>query len=263
MIKNNFKLILRNSEDKQFDIDYKLHDSLLAGKWFKKIKHLRHVPIDPVESEVIDVSDIQNIYKDFCKFANLEPITIKSLDQSTLNRLHKIYEEQHDALSRLNNNEILYKFHHSIHYSEDISKSKSKMPVGWGINEGPLTEQFDCYSYYDDEVRKNNMYLPWAELGKTPFQYYTDNEPDNQRRMLELCKPHTTFRAKFFIGLSDITPSEFPLGFLKWFDQYKEAWYKKYNLEEYSKKHEHSAPILAHTTSKQDLTGSKFVKLEL
>ena len=263
VLKNNFKLILKNSDNKELDLDYELHDSLLAEKWAKKIKHLKRVAIDPVESNIIDVSDIQDIYKKFCEFANLEPIDIEPLDQSKLNKLHKIYEEQHETLSRIKNNEILYKFHHSIHYNENIPNEESKIVVGWGINEGRLTEQFDCYSYYADKIEKNNIYLPWAELGKKPFAYYTDKEPNNQKRVNELCKPHMTLRAKFFISLKDITPSKFTPDFSKWFDQYKQAWFKAYKIQEYTPIHEYSAPMLAHTNNKQDLTGFKFVRIEL
>ena len=261
--KSKFKIILSNQENKDIDVEYELHDSLLAEKWIKKIKHLKRVAIDSVESNIIDVSNIQDIYKEFCEFANLEPMGIEPLDQSKLNKLHKIYEEQNETLSRIKNNEILYKFHHSIHYNENVKGSKDQLVVGWGVYEGPLTEQFDCYSYYADKIEKNNIYLPWAELGKKPFAYYTDKEPNNQKRVNELCKPHITFRAKFFMSLKDITPSEFTPDFSKWFDQYKQAWFKAYKIQEYTPIHEHSAPMLAHTNNKQDLTGFKFVRIEL
>ncbi len=260
--KNNFKIILSNQDNIKIDLDYELHNSLLAEKWIKKIKHLKRVDVDPIESKKVDLSNIESIYNDFCKFANLEPINIKHLDQSKFNELHKIYEDQHEVLSRLKNNSILYKFHHSIHYNENASKGVSKIDVGWGNYEGPLTEKFNCHSYYADKIEKNNIYLPWAELGKTPLAYYTDKEPDNQTRINELCKPHTTFRAKFFISLKDRTPSKFTEDFTNWFAQYKKAWIEAYQIEDYTAIHEHSAPMLAHTDNKQDLTGFKFVRIE-
>jgi hypothetical protein len=117
----------------------------------------------------------------------------------------------------------LYKFHHSIHHNEGIKASKDELVVGWGVYEGPLTEQFNCYSYYAHQIEQNNIYLPWSELGKKPFAYYTDKEPNNQKRVNELCKPHTTFRAKFFISFKDITRTDYQKtiqGFLKrWSDE--------------------------------------------
>ncbi len=261
--KSKFKIILSNQEDKDIDVEYELHDSLLAEKWIKKIKHLKRVAIDPVESQIVDVSNLESIYNEFCKFANLEPINIENFDQDKLNQLHKIYEDQHEVLSRMKDNEILYKFHHSIHHNENIKGSKDQLVVGWGVYEGPLTERFDCHSYYADKIEQNNIYLPWSELGKKPFVYYTDKEPSNQKRINELCKPHTTFRAKFFISLHDINPTRFTPDFTKWFDQYKKAWFEAHNIQEYTEIHEYNAPLLAHTNNKQDFTGFKFVRIEL
>ena len=98
---------------------------------------------------------------------------------------------------------------------------------------------------------------------KKPFVYYTDKEPSNQKRINELCKPHTTFRAKFFISLHDINPTRFTPDFTKWFDQYKKAWFEAHNIQEYTEIHEYNAPLLAHTNNKQDFTGFKFVRIEL
>jgi len=261
--KNSFKIILQNQTGEEIDIDYTLDHSLLAEKWIKKIKHLRKIPIDLIESNLIDVSNIQNIYSEFCEFSNLKPIDTITLDQKKLNQLHKIYEDNHDRLSRLKNNEILYKFHHSIHYQEDVSTETKQIVVGWGYKEGLLTEQFDCLPYYADIIEKNNIYLPWAELGKKPVRYYTDKEPSDQKRINQLCKPHKTLRAKFFISLENITPSSFTPEFQEWFSKYEKEWTEAYEIADYTPIHHYSAPILAHTDDKQDLHNFHFVRIEL
>jgi len=261
VIKNNkFRIIFSDQENNNFDLEYRLHDSSLAQKWAKKIKHLKNIPIDPIESDGIDVSNINKIYNEFCEFASLQPIDISNLDQNKLNALHKIYEETHEKLSRVSNNSILYKFHHSIHYNESKG-AKDKIYVGWGVKEGLLTEQFDCYSYYADEIKANNLYLSWAELGKKPLDYWRNKEPDNQQRVNELCKPHSTLRAKFFVSLKDKVPGKFTADFLEWFDVYKKAWLETYNLKSYDEIHYYSAPLLAHADHKQDLTNAEFVKI--
>ena len=110
MKKNNkFRLIFKHQQNLEtVEVEYELHDSVVAQKWFKKIKHLANVPVDLVETELVDLNDLRKIYHDFCAFANLTPIAIDVLDQDTLNRLHKIYEDTHDDLSRRKNNSILY-----------------------------------------------------------------------------------------------------------------------------------------------------------
>ena len=61
------------------------------------------------------------------------------------------------------------------------------------------------------------MYLPWTELGKKPFDYWSDGEPNNEERVMELCKAHFTFRAQFFIALKSNKPKSFPQEFIDWF----------------------------------------------
>ena len=259
--KNKFKIILTNQKQEKIDIDYLLDDSLLATKWSGTIKHLQQVPYDPVESGIEDVSDLKTIYRQFCHFANLEPIDTNNFNQNVLNELHKIYEEHHDRLSKEKNNSVLYRFHHSIHSNEEPNNITNTLKVGWGIKEGPLTQQYDCHSHYTDSMKQNQIYLPWAELGKKPLDYYKDNEPNNQQRFNELSKPHMTFRPKFIINLEDCVPQEFDPDFVDWFATYKESWLEAHGINDYEAKHHYSAPVLAHTDCKESLQGYKFQKI--
>ncbi len=257
MRNKKFKIIF----DNDIDIDYRLHDSELAEKWATKIKHLQNVAIDPIESYMEDVSNIEEIYGEFCKFANIDPINIVPLDQAKLNQLHQIYEEHHDRLSRMKNNTILYKLHHSIHFNEGGNQKKN-IDVGWGKYEGPLTHQFDCYNYYEDTIIKNNVYLPWSELGKTPVCYWEDKEPNDQNRFNQLAKPHTTFRAKFCIATEDIVPSPLSQAFMKWFTLYKEEWLTYHGITDWNEVLEESAPLLATTDYKGSMEGLKFRRIK-
>ena len=261
MKNNRFKLILKNSNNQEIDVDYTLHNSVLARKWADKIKHLKNVQISATETQINDVSDIKEVYKKFCELADLRPIHIQKLDQPTLNKLHEIYENNHQALSTKSHSDILYKFHHSIHFHETFTKKIPALLVGWGVYEGPLTETFDCHRYYDKMLKQNNIYLPWAELGKTPLYYYMNGEPNDQIRFNKLCKPHMTFRAKFMVALKDKTPEKFSPSFTTWFNRFKSSWLEKYGLDDYTEMHEYSAPLLAHTEDKTDLEGFDFVKI--
>ena len=253
-----FKIIF----DNDIDIDYRLHDSELAEKWASKIKHLQNVPIDSVESCMEDVSDIRELYAEFCKFANIEPINIVPLDQGKLNQLHRIYEEHHDRLSRLKDNTILYKLHHSVHFHEG-GTNKKNIKVGWGTYEGILTKQFKCYNFYEDSIIKNYIYLPWAELGKTPVTYWKDKEPNDQTRFNQLAKPHTTFRAMFFIATEDKVPSPLNTEFVEWFKLYKEEWFAYHGIPNWNNILEQSAPLLATTDYKGNMKDFKFNRIIL
>ena len=259
--KNNFKIIFQNKDNQVFDVDYTLNNTVVAEKWFNKIKHLKFVPIDKTESEQVDLSNLRQIYFDFCKFAELEPIQFDQIDQDVLNRLHKIYETSHEYVSKKKNNDILYKFHHAVHYHETNDHVQTKINVGWGVKEGLLTESFLCNSYYEPSIKANNIYLSWAELGKRPMDYWRDGEPNTQARFEELAKPHITLRAKFFIAKNDIVPKKLEDKFLEWFGQYEKSWLAKYNLSKWDEIDEHSAPLLASCTAEINLDHCKFVKI--
>ena len=264
---SKFKIFFKDASDKTFDLTYTLHDSIVAEKWFRQIKHLKNIPIDEIESDLVDLSDLHEIYNDFCEYAGVEPQQLpEEVPQSQLNRLHQLYEDSHDQLSRQKNNSILYKFHRAIHFYESKlldSNHKGIGNIGWGVKGGPLEENFNCNPYYEDKITKNNIYLPWSELGKTPLQYYNDNEPNNQARFNHLAKPHMTLRSQFYIAKNNIEPAELDKQFTDWFADYKQSWLDHYNITKWDKIDEKSAPLLAHADDQYDLTDEKFVRIEL
>lgn len=263
MIKNNFTLVFRKN-DVSHSCRYLLADSLIAQKWFTKIKHLKNIPLDPIESELKDFSNLEKIYADFCEKFGLEKLTFDNIrDQKNLNTLHKVYEVNHKKLSRMKDNELLYMFHHAVHHAESKTMVKNKIHIGWGVKEGPLTEVFPCHNYYSDSIIKNNLYLSWAELGKKPLEYYKNAEPSTQERVNELCKPHTTLRAKFFVALDEHKVEKFDNEFIKWFNPYKQNWLETHQLSEYTEKHHYSAPLLATADHDVDLSDAEFVKIVL
>lgn len=257
----NFKIIFKNKDNQLIDLNYKLHDSIVAEKWFKKIKHLKNIPFDEIESELINLENLKDIYKEFCNFSQILPLQFQSIDQPLLNKLHQIFEQNHEKLSKKRNNSIIYKFHHSIHYNESISHKKTKINVGWGIKEGPLTENFNCNANYENKIIKNNVYLPWTELGKKPLTYWQNKEPNDQARFNELVKPHITFRAKFFIAIEDSRPTPFSKEFKNWFETYKDEWLNYYDIKKWDHIDEHSAPLLAIADHKQNINNLSLFKI--
>ena len=263
MRNNSFKLIFKDKNNQEIDLDYQLHDSVIAEKWFKKIKHLKNIPIDLVESYQTDTSNFKKIYIDFCKFANIEPIKFKTVNQDLLNKSHNLFEKMHNKLSKKKNNSILYKFHYSIHSTENSNRSNkhNQLYIAWGAKEGPLTETFNCNEYYENYIKKNNIYLPWAELGKTPHNYWLNQEPNDQKRVNELCKPHITFRGKFFIAIKDRIPLALDSSFYKWFEEYSKKWFEHYKIKKWDEIDEGSAPLLAVADHTHNISGLIFKKI--
>ena len=144
-----FKILFTLQDSKEHVVNYTLNNTVLAQKWFDKIKHLQNVPIDETISQLDDVSDIVSIYKEFCSVADIEPIRFDHIDQDLFNKLHQIYEDNHDRVAAMQDNSILYKFHQAIHYNEVLGRNRPKrhIVVGWGVKEGPLTHKFNCGDY--------------------------------------------------------------------------------------------------------------------
>ena len=249
-----FKIVFQKGSS-TFDVDYVLNDSVIANKWYHKIKHLQHVPMDPVESTNKHL-DLESIYEQFVDFANISPIDIdfNNITQKDLNLLHQVYENEHDRLSKRRDSSILYQFHHAIHGKEKTGYKKNRKYVGWGVKEGLLNELFKCNPHFDTHIQKNFVYANEAELGKTPYQYWSNGEPNEKDRVLQLCKPHMTLRARFFIAIEDQFPLDFDRNFDTWFSQYKADWLALHGLSEWRPIDEQSAPLLATTTCKVDLS---------
>ena len=264
MVHKKFKILFEDRDNKVLDIDYSLNDTTLAVKWFSKIKHLSKIPIDEVESDLEDLSNLDLIYDEFCDFAGLNKMPLNQIrDQHVYNQLHKIFEDNHERLSNKSNNSILYKFHHAIHDAEPgQSKTRQKINIGWGIKEGPLTYNMNCNPFYEKCIKKNNLYLPWAELGKQPYKYWIDKEPADQTRFNSLCKPHVTFKAKFFVALFDMEqPKPFPNQFNQYFNQFRSQWFETYNIAKWTEKDEWCAPLLAYTNHDAELNNLHFKKI--
>jgi len=251
------KLIFNND----VEVDYVIHETELAEKWFAKIKHLIKVPFDPHDSAMGDLSDLPRIYKEFCDFAGIDHEQFDQVDQELCNRLHKLYEDHHDRLAGVRNNTILYKFHNSVHAHESTKDYKTGIVTGWGVYEGPLTQYFNCGDFYEKSMLKNNLYLPWAELGKKPLTYFKNQEPNDQKRFNTLAKPHITFRAMFKVATQDKTPSVLNPAFLQWFEKYKQGWLAHHNIHKWDEIDEESAPLLAITDYKGDLRGCAVRKI--
>ena len=262
-MKNKFKVIFEDKNNKSFDVDYILNDTVIAEKWFHMIKHLHRIPIDPVESGQVDCTNLKDLSKKFCAYAGIDipEIDFADITQKELNALHRIYEDNHDRLSRLKNNAILYQFHIAIHHSEQPTAPRDKIKVGWGVKDGPLKEKIDCNEYFEPTIKKNFLYATESELGKTPYQYWANGEPADETRFNQLCKPHITLRAKFHISLVDIDPIGFKKDFIDWFSNYSKSWLAKYRLPMWRPIDEQCAPLLAHTDYKGDLEGLKFKKI--
>ena len=98
MKNKTFKIIF----DNDIDVDYRLHDSELATKWFQKIKHLQNIPIDPVTSHQVDFSNLKDTKELERKYLNDENHAEyeklgNTIDDIKLNMKNRTIDYNHSA----------------------------------------------------------------------------------------------------------------------------------------------------------------------
>jgi len=151
------KIVFNNNNKKQ-ELLYNVVLNPVSERWIKKIKHLSKIKHSPIETTGISFSqNIEHIHREFCDFAGIEYKIVNYNEQQSLNLLHEVYERNHDRLSKIKNNDILYKFHNAIHELEKKNRD-IRFYIGWGTSEGPLEEQFNCNEFYAETFVKNNLY---------------------------------------------------------------------------------------------------------
>jgi hypothetical protein len=215
-----------------------LNDSLVAERFKKIYKHLQHVPLNfkfwdnvyykiniPIEK------NIENLI--ICaKKLSIDVEKDKCLSQEYLNYLHKIYEKNYDG------NPDWLDFHEHIHMCEKNNNSiQNSIAIDYREKAGLLTKEIErnMLSNLQVKVKKGQLYTKWSELGKTPYSYYEDKEPNDIKRICELVKPWLLLRPKIYIALEDcdLIPQNNLQDFEIWWDTYSAEWCKHYNLEKY------------------------------
>ena len=243
------KLTFDNKVSRQ-EVLYRIAANPVSERWLRKIKHLSSIAHSPLETTgTSNLENVQSIHREFCEFAGTGYVELDYNDQAMLNQLHEQYVLNHDRLSLLANNNVLYKFHNAIHAMEKKSQG-NRFYVGWGVREGPLGEQFNCNEHYAETLIRNNLYLPWTELGKTPLDYFNNHEPSDLSRFCALAKPHITLRAKFMIARRDFVPPPFTEQFHEWFSQYRAAWLEHYSITDWRPCDEYVGVLLAEPQDK-------------
>lgn len=231
-----FNITIQDFDDQFHTIGYELLDNPISKAWYRKIHHLYRIPLDRYytrcrKSESIDVLQ-QSMRNDLVRLKDLiglEYPVKETYDQTDCNTLHTItLTTQYNHTSDIR--EIFHRMHRTIHKIEEYLNGSNinGLSVGWGEKEGLLESKFDVLPYHAYESMKTgNIYLCWSEFGKTPYQYWRDQDT---APFFETCKPHETFRALFVLAVNDLSV-EFTEEFIQWFDQYRGEWMAKYGCD--------------------------------
>ena len=238
------KLVLSDNSSVAIDIK----ENSVWNDLAKGYKHLQHVPIQfyPWDDELhFDKSNTSKLVKCLAEHAKKLDIDIDLLlcnkrDRYYLNKLHEIYEKNYDG------KRDWLVFHEHIHMLEVYTQSTknnntdTQLHIQWRDLAGLLTKDFK-YEYLKESstsVEKGDVYVRWQELGKVPYRYWTDNEPDDITRINELCTPWKTLYHDFSIALEDKNFLQIDYldknAFTIWWDQYHDCFCEHNNIPQWN-----------------------------
>lgn len=212
-------------------VEFELYNNPASQEIKRCLKHLQYIDLDFKEWDNPHCqTSPENLLRDYAKKLNIEIIDNQIFDQNFLNHLHEIYEKNYDGSCHWLN------FHEQIHRCEDLKKdTRRQLVIDFREKAGPLTRQFNqnWIDYSVTEVNEGDIFTFWSELGKTPYRYWVDNEPDNFNRLCELAKPWLHFRPKFFVALEKINFLENKKinEFNKWWQQHEESWCHHWGID--------------------------------
>jgi hypothetical protein len=216
------------------------------------LKNLQHVPVpfrDWDNPYYQDTVSYEELVDQLDKFASKLDIVIDqskclARDDKYLNELHRIYEVQY------NGNPNWLDFHETIHLCQRFFYPRKNYIafLDWREKAGPLLKKFEPQwsQYRTTQLTKGDVYLEWSELGKTPYTYWREQEPNDLARLNELAKPWLNFRPKLAIAMHDMNLLDGykVVEFSNWWKDYQESWCKNWNLTEWTLEDIHSGIVV-------------------
>lgn len=217
-----------------------LYDNPVADLVYTKFKHLAHIPIEFNDTDIYfnhNVVNFDTASRQIVQYANQLGIYVNAIhlkDQDYLNHLHRLYEEGFDGEHKW------LQFHEHIHILEAILYNRIRpiISIDYRTKAGKLEENFDrnYLQHADVVVRKNQCFVQWQELGKTPYQYFVNNEPNDVNRLCQLAKPWLTLKPSIHVACRQINfLDDADLeSFDSWFANYKNEWTSFWNIKDWN-----------------------------
>jgi hypothetical protein len=219
-------------------VDLILEPTPLAAVYQKIYKHLSHVPVPFRRWDYpFYCNTLEELVEQLILYAGKVSVTVcrqscVDQDQDYFNRIHKIYENNY------NGDPAWLNFHEHIHMCERWPVQKLKLVIDYREKSGMLERPFDSawLKNATTKIKAGDVYVEWAELGKTPYGYWEDRESNDMARMCELAKPWLTLRPKIVVALEDIdTLTNIDVrAFESWWKPRSKEWCRHWNLSDWS-----------------------------
>lgn len=235
--------------DNQDRIKIRLHDTPINAEIQRLYKHLSKVPLpfkswdNPFFKNTYKLADIVTSLVNIGKKLNIDVDEQKCLqgDQGYLNILHSFYELHYKG------DPTWLDYHDHVHLCEPKKPAQSFV-LDHRHLAGPLIHPMNLswLEHSTTTLRPGDVYVAWTELGKTPYQYWLDNEPDNINRMCQLSKPWLNFHARLFVSLEqqDRLEGLDQKSFDLWWSTRSQIWCDHWGLDSWTLEDMHSAIVI-------------------
>lgn len=158
--------------------------------------------------------------------------------QSYLNWLHQTYENLYDGKPEwLDYHELIHVCEKSLGYSNTLVLDHRELA-------GPLSRPFDpewmCWA--TTQVPPGSIFIQWAELGKKPYSYWKDGEPQDLGRLCALAKPWLTLRGSINVALDqiDFMENKDHVRFESWWQHFEKPWCDHWQIKSWSLRDQYS-----------------------
>jgi hypothetical protein len=230
------KIIFENLQQ----VEIEPNSSPLTAVFRTLLKHLQHVPLpyrDWDNPNIQHQTNLPQLIQQLDHYAKLLGIDLDhnaclNQSQSYFNHIHQVYENSY------NGDPNWLSFHENLHRCEFYPLPWTRYyTLDYREKAGPLTRNIDlkCIEKVQTSVSAGDAFFAWAELGKNPYSYWRQNEPNNLERLCQLAKPWHKFVPKMCIALDDINfmPTAGVDEFELWWQNYEAAWCQHWNIKEW------------------------------
>lgn len=232
-------------------VDIVLNHNPISSAVQGMYRHLQHLPIDfkPWDNPYYSNTPHSDLVSKLVSFGKAVGVDVdaqkcQNQDQNYLNAIHKIYEQGYDG------SPAWLDYHEHIHMCEFKAKKTQTLVIDYREKSGLLEKPFnmDWMAHTVTKVQRGDVYIKWAELGKSPYAYWKNSEPNNIQRLCELAKPWLKLRPKLSIALNDVDfndqldKKEFSL----WWEQYEQPWCKHWGINQWGLTEISSVSVIGH-----------------
>ena len=218
-------------------VDLILESTPMASVYQKTYKHLQHIPVpfrDWDNPFYFDSLTHAELVEKLILYASKVGVQINresclAQDQNYFNSIHRIYEKNY------NGDTAWLDFHEHIHACEKHLRTNSKfLHIDYREMCGMLMVPVDPEWLINrtTKICAGDVFVDWAELGKSPYTYWKHKEPNDMHRMQELAKPWLRLAPKIQIALEDMDCLKDVdiMGFNTWWKNHSAEWCRHWNI---------------------------------